>query len=85
MQKVLGIVEADWSVNIYTECVKLESQINHASLLVDVVAVTATIGNMSVVAKQTTKREQAVCSLSGKVTTDISVTLQFSAKTSQQK
>lgn len=78
-------MEADWSVKRYKECVKLERQINHASLLVDVVAATATIGKMSAVAKQTTKREQALCALCEKVTTDISVTLQCSAKTSQQK
>ena len=60
LQKVLGAIEAAWCANRHTKCVKLESEISHASLLADVVAAAATVGKMLVVAEQMAKREQAL-------------------------
>ena len=85
LQKVLGAVEADRSVNRHTECAKLESEISHASMLADAVAVAATVGKMSAVAEQTAKREQALQALSEKVKMDIAATVQRSVEASQEK
>ena len=85
LQKVLGAVEADRNANRHTECAKLESEISHASLLSDAVAVGATVGKMSAVAEQTTKREKALHALSEKVTTEIAATVQRFVEASQAK
>ena len=82
LQKVLGAMEADQSVNKHIECANLESEISHTSLLANVVAVAAIIGKMSAVAEQ---REKALWALSVKVTTDIVATVQPSVEASQEK
>ena len=59
----------------HKECTKLESEISHALLLADAVAMATTVGRMLAVVEQTTKREKALRALSEKVTTDIAATL----------
>ena len=85
LQKVLGVVQANRSMNRHTECAKPESEISHASLLADVVAAAATTGKMSALGNQTTRREKAFQALSGKVTVDIIATVQRSVEASQEK
>ena len=85
LQRVLGAVEADRRAQRHTACAELESDISHASLLADAVAAAATVGKMSAVAEQTSKREKALRALSEKVTTDIAATVQRSVKEAAEK
>ena len=85
LQKVLGAVESDRQAKRRTACADLESEISHASLLADAMAAAATVGKMSAVAEQTSKREKALRALSEKVTTDIAATVQRSVEAAAEK